>query len=66
MTKGITAVNVCTLNSAISYWRLKYGQYQLRVYASDNNLKDESVTSINKKAETLNAPYEEFVLVSNM
>jgi len=66
MTKGITGLNVCTLNSAIGYCSFKYGKHQLCVYASDITLKDENLTSINKKAENLNAPCEESVLVSSM
>jgi len=64
--KDSTALNVCSLNSAISYCRFKYGKHQLRVYPSDITLKDGNVTSINKKAETLNTPCEESVLVSSM
>ena len=66
MNKSSTALNVCSLNSAISYCSFKYGKYQLHVYASDITLKDGKVTSINKKAETLNASCEESVLVSSL
>ena len=38
----------------------------MRVYASDITLKRENVPSINKKAVTMFAPSEEFVLVSRM
>jgi hypothetical protein len=68
MTKGSTALNirVCSLNSAVRYCSFKYGKHQLRVYVSDITLKDENITIINKKAENLFAPSEEFVLVSRM
>ena len=36
------------------------------MYASDITLKDENVTSINKKAESFFAPREEAGLVSRM
>jgi hypothetical protein len=68
MNEFITALNIYvpSWNSALSYSSFKYGKYQLRVYASDIILKDENVTSINKKAITMFAPSEEFVLVSRM
>jgi len=52
MTKGSTALNVHSLNSAISYCSFKYGKHQLRVYASDIIFKDGNVNSINKKDES--------------
>jgi hypothetical protein len=49
-TKDSKALNICSLNSAISYCRFKYGKHQLRVNASDIALKDVNVTTIKKKA----------------
>jgi len=60
------ALKVCPLNSATSYCSFIYGKYQLRVYDSHITVKDENVTSINKKAANLNAPCEESVLESRM
>jgi hypothetical protein len=66
MTKDSTALNICALNSAISYCSFKYGKRQLRICASDITLKDENVTGINKKAENFFAPSEEAGFISRM
>ena len=66
MTKDNKALNTCSSNSAISYCSFKYGNHQLLVYSSDITLKDENVTSINKKAENFLAPSEEVGLVSRI
>jgi len=66
MNKFSTVLNICSLNSALCYCSFKHGKHQLRVYASDITLKRENVPSINKKAVTMFAPSEEFVLVSRM
>jgi hypothetical protein len=66
MTKDSTALNICSLNSAISYCSFKYGKHQLRICASDITLKDKNVTSINNKAEALFSPSEETGLISRM
>jgi len=66
MTQDTTALNVCSLNATIRYCSFKYGKYHLRVYSSDITFKDEKVTSINKKVETLFAPSEEAGIISRM
>jgi len=66
MTKASMSLNIYYLNSATSYCGFKYGKQQLRIYACDVTLKDENVTSTNKKAENLFAPSEEVGLVSRM
>jgi hypothetical protein len=66
MTKESTALSVGSLNFAVSNCSVKYWKHHLRVYASDITLKDENVTDINKKADTLFAPSEEVGLFSRM
>jgi len=66
MTRDSTVLNICSLDSAISYCSFKDGKHQLRVHASDITVRDRKVTSKNKKAESFLAPSEEDVLVSRM